>query len=114
MSDPSSLSRLDKLHIAREYMAHQVARLDEAIQQAEVEERELARRRERARIEQQWKVQPARAANGTAMLHRGGCTLFKTEVGYLSRNEALTALELEDPRVECCGVCRPETGLRSQ
>lgn len=112
MSDPSSLSRLEKLRVVREYTAFQLARLDETIRRLEVQEREDARRRERARIEQQWKIQPARTEGATAMLHRGGCNLFTTEIGYLSRDEALTALELEDPPVECCGVCQPETGLR--
>ncbi|MFJ9683647.1 DUF6233 domain-containing protein [Streptomyces sp. NPDC101194] len=64
--------------------------------------------RERARAEQSWKIQPKRSGD-TAMLHRGGCTLYNSDLGFLDRDEAITAMR--EPGIEPCEICRPETEL---
>lgn len=108
---PPDLARLRTLET---YLQMQLDAVRAAIRQAEQQEADDRRRRERARAEQSWKIQPQRTpGEGRAILHRGGCSLWKTQLGYLTREEAVIALELEDPPVECCAICRPETGLRS-
>ncbi|AGJ52558.1 MULTISPECIES: DUF6233 domain-containing protein [Streptomyces] len=51
-------------------------------------------RRERARAEMAFKIQPQRSSS-TALLHRGGCSM----------------VALAEPGIEPCEVCRPQTGL---
>ncbi|MFJ8888946.1 DUF6233 domain-containing protein [Streptomyces sp. NPDC102402] len=65
-------------------------------------------RRERARAEMSWKIQPQRSSS-TALLHRGGCATYPDQAGLISREDAMVALA--EPDIELCGVCRPHTGL---
>ncbi len=67
-------------------------------------------RRERARAEMAWKIQPQRSSS-TALLHRGGCATYLDQVGLISREDAMVALA--QPDIEPCEVCRPQTGLLS-
>ncbi|MFF3128863.1 DUF6233 domain-containing protein [Streptomyces sp. NPDC057908] len=65
-------------------------------------------RRPGARAEQSWKIQPRRSGE-TAMLHRGGCGLYSAQLGFINRQEALIAMN--EPDIEACQICKPETGL---
>ncbi|MDF9874677.1 DUF6233 domain-containing protein [Streptomyces sp. NPDC001110] len=65
-------------------------------------------RRERARAEMAFKIQPQRSSS-TALLHRGGCSTYPDQVGLISREGAMVALA--EPGIEPCEVCRPQTGL---
>ncbi|NBE51989.1 DUF6233 domain-containing protein [Streptomyces boluensis] len=70
------------------------------------------KRRQRAHAELRWKIQPARAAEGQAMLHRGGCHLWRQEFGYLDRAEVEVALSDEHlGEIEFCDVCNPLAAL---
>ncbi|WSX34132.1 DUF6233 domain-containing protein (plasmid) [Streptomyces sp. NBC_00984] len=46
------------------------------------------------------------------MLHRGGCTLYSAQFGFISREDAMIALE--EPDIELCQICNPQTGLQPQ
>ncbi|MFF1651720.1 DUF6233 domain-containing protein, partial [Streptomyces sp. NPDC058240] len=69
------------------------------VRELEVQEEQERRRRERARAEQSWKIQPKRSGE-TALLHRGGCTLYNALLGFISREDAVIALE--EPDIEPC------------
>jgi hypothetical protein len=58
-----------------------------------------------------WQLEPAR--DRRTVLHRGGCGIWKGETAFLERGEVLLALEDDSLVVEMCGVCNPESGLRS-
>ncbi|MEV5159578.1 DUF6233 domain-containing protein [Streptomyces sp. NPDC053728] len=51
----------------------------------------------------------ARSGAGTALLHRGSCTLYENDFGYISRQDARVALA--EPDIEPCQNCSPQTGL---
>ncbi|WP_408907059.1 DUF6233 domain-containing protein [Streptomyces atratus] len=53
-------------------------------------------------------MQPRRSGS-VALLHRGGCSLYPNEMGFISREDAVIALG--DPDIEACQICSPETGL---
>ncbi|MFD4863499.1 DUF6233 domain-containing protein [Streptomyces atratus] len=53
-------------------------------------------------------MQPKRSGE-TAMLHRGGCGLYSAQLGFINRQEAITAMN--EPDIEVCRICKPETGL---
>ncbi|MEU9761730.1 DUF6233 domain-containing protein [Streptomyces sp. NPDC047987] len=110
MPDPDGVSDLDKNRALAEWLEYQLRQVRARIRDLERAEEQDRWRRERARIEQIWKLQPQRAGT-PAMLHRGGCGLYKTELGYLNREEALIALA--EPDIEPCEVCRPEAGLQN-
>ncbi|MFJ8856434.1 DUF6233 domain-containing protein [Streptomyces sp. NPDC102437] len=46
------------------------------------------------------------------MLHRGGCGLYSAQFGFISREDAMTALG--EPDIEPCQICNPQTGLQPQ
>ncbi|WP_370741020.1 DUF6233 domain-containing protein [Streptomyces sp. Ncost-T10-10d] len=46
-----------------------------------------------------------------AMLHHGGCGMYKSEPGYINHEEAITALA--EPDIEPCQICTPQTGARA-
>ncbi|MEE1804854.1 DUF6233 domain-containing protein, partial [Streptomyces sp. BE133] len=66
------------------------------------------RARERARAVQSTKIHP-NPSGATAMLHRGGCSLYSAQLGFINRQEAIIALD--EPDSEACQICKPETGL---
>ncbi|MFF1709334.1 DUF6233 domain-containing protein [Streptomyces sp. NPDC058268] len=113
MSDLPADERLAKNKAVLEWMEWQVSQQRAKVRTLEAEVEQEARRRERARIEMSWKLQPRRAEGGRPLLHRGGCNLFTHEMGYLDRTEAIIALTDDELNVECCQVCKPETGLQT-
>lgn len=114
MSDLPLAERLAKNVAVLQYLEWQVSQQRNKVRELEVQVEQEARRRERARIEMSWKLQPKRSAeDGRPILHRGGCNLFTHEMGYLDRTEAIIALTDDELKVECCQVCKPETGLQT-
>ncbi|MGZ2361706.1 DUF6233 domain-containing protein [Streptomyces sp. 372A] len=102
------ISDLDKNRALVEWLDWQLNQAKRRVRELEVKAEQERRARERAYAEQRWKLQPRRGGR-PAMLHRGGCSLSAGEHGLLDRAEALVALE--EPEVEVCEICRPETGL---
>ncbi|MFD0555363.1 DUF6233 domain-containing protein [Streptomyces rectiviolaceus] len=111
MSDLPLEQRLAKNRAVLEWLEWQVSQQRLKVRELEVQVEQDRKRRERARIEMSWKIQPKRADEGRPILHRGGCNLFQNEMGYLSRMDAVIALTDDEVKAECCAVCRPETGL---
>ncbi|QGZ53312.1 hypothetical protein GPZ77_34340 (plasmid) [Streptomyces sp. QHH-9511] len=97
--------RLEKQRTLREWLQWQLNVADRTIRELEAEEREQQRRREVARAEMMWKLQPARAVEGHPMLHRGGCRMGKG-MGLLGKDEVITAFQ-EFPDLEMCEICNP-------
>ena len=91
--------RLDKQRTLADWLRWQLDQTTRTIRDLEAEEREEARRKDVARREQAWKVQPSRAVEGEPMLHRGGCGLYDRGGGVLSADEVLIALR-EFPGIE--------------
>ncbi|MFC9942733.1 DUF6233 domain-containing protein [Streptomyces pratensis] len=52
---------------------------------------------------------PAVRRDGVAAL--GGCTLYSTDAGYISREDAMTTLA--EPAISPCEICPPDTGPMS-
>ncbi|MEU5416600.1 DUF6233 domain-containing protein [Streptomyces clavifer] len=109
MPDPGGISRLEKWRATREYLAWQLRMADQKVRELEAQEQQDKRRREQARAEQSWKIQPQRSSS-SALLHRGSCTLYKNDFGFISRDEAVIALA--EPDIEACQVCNPQTGMQ--
>lgn len=109
MNDLTPEQRLEKHRAVRDWLGWQYRQAQKTVNDLERQITADRHRAEKARRERSWKVQPERAGR-PAMLHRGGCSLFKTELGYLNREEAVIALEEEG--LEACEVCRPEVDLR--
>ncbi|MFC5174943.1 DUF6233 domain-containing protein [Streptomyces mutomycini] len=65
------------------------------VRELEAQEQQDKHRREQAGAEQSWKIQPQRSSD-KALLHRGSCTLYKNDFGYISREEAVIALAEPD------------------
>jgi hypothetical protein len=102
--------RLAKLSALEEWLAWQ---LDNTRARRRTLEAQIERDRKaaaRAWAEQRWKLEPAR--DRRTVLHRGGCSIWKGETGFLERAEVLLALEDDSLHVEMCGVCNPKPGLR--
>lgn len=106
MPDLSISQRLEKQRTLRDWLSYQLQIADRTIRELEQQEREDRRRREVARRELSWKLQPARAVEGHPVLHRGSCSLFKGEVGLLNMEEVKIAFE-EFPELELCDICAP-------
>ena len=106
MSGLTTSERLAKQRTLREWLAYQLAQADRAIRELEAQEAEERRRREVARREMSWKLQPARAVEGHPMLHRGACSIFNREIGYLNLEEVKVAFA-EFPDLEMCSICNP-------
>ena len=102
---------LEKNRALADWLEYQLRQVRGRIRELEVQEQQEPRRREQARAEMSWKIQPQRSSS-SALLHRGNCTLFESGGGgFINREEALIALA--EPDIEPCGICRPETGLTS-
>lgn len=110
MNDLTPAERLAKLKTLEEWLAWQLDSTRAKLRTLEAEIERDKRQRERAYAEMRWKLEPARGRR--AVLHRGGCGIWKGEHGYLERAEVLLALEDDTLTVEMCGVCNPESGLR--
>ncbi|MEU0836084.1 DUF6233 domain-containing protein [Streptomyces sp. NPDC005969] len=110
MSDPTQISRLDKLRVTREYLAYQLQRVDAAIRELEVQEKQERHRAEQARADQGWKIQPKRG-EAPPVLHRGGCATYGSKGGLLlNRTEARLAVTHET-YIVMCEICTPQTDL---
>lgn len=102
------VSDLDKNRALVDWLEYQLRQARNRVRELEGKAEQEARARERARAERSWKIQPQRAGR-PAMLHRGGCTLSAGADGLINRGEGLIALE--EPDIEACEICRPETAL---
>ncbi|MGW5003287.1 DUF6233 domain-containing protein [Streptomyces hydrogenans] len=102
----SIAERLDKQRTLLEWLRYQVTVAERTIRDLEREEAEERRRREQARREMTWKLQPARAVQGHPMLHRGNCAQYTRELGLISRQEVVIAFQ-EFPDLEMCAICSP-------
>ncbi|KFG71342.1 DUF6233 domain-containing protein [Streptomyces mutabilis] len=110
MNDLPPAERLAKLLALEEWLDWQLRNTRASITslRADIDQEQAARRR--AWVEARWKLEPVRGER-RSVLHRGGCTIWKGEHGFLERAEVLVAVEDESLAVEMCSVCRPETGL---
>ncbi|MFE7357559.1 DUF6233 domain-containing protein [Streptomyces sp. NPDC057543] len=108
MPDPGSISRLDKLRALEEWLDWPLRQTRNWVRELEVEERQEQQRRERARAELSWKHQP-QGSGSPALLHRGGCAAYGAQMGFLNREEAINAMN--EPDIELCQICNPQTGL---
>ncbi|MFF2721392.1 DUF6233 domain-containing protein [Streptomyces sp. NPDC058011] len=104
------ISDLDKNRALVEWLRYQLRHAEKRVRELESAEQDERRRQQRARAEQMWKIQPQRTAE-TALLHRGGCGLYKS--GALIDREAAIST-LSEPGIAPCEVCAPETGLRQE
>ncbi|MFF4338131.1 DUF6233 domain-containing protein [[Kitasatospora] papulosa] len=101
---------LEKNRILLDWLRWQVGATERRIRELEVQEAQERARREAAHAALRWKIQPQRS-NATALLHRGDCTLYAMDGGFINREEAMIALA--EPDIEPCEICRPDTGLTS-
>ena len=99
---------LEKNRALAQWLEFQLRQVRGRIRELEVAEEQERRRREAAHAALRWKIQPQRS-NATALLHRGDCTLYTSEMGFISREDAMVALA--EPDIEPCEICRPDTGL---
>ena len=98
--------RLAKQRVLLEWLRYQVGATERTIRELEVQEAEEKRRREVARRESSWKLQPARAVQGHPVLHRGACEVYPADYGFVSRDEVIIAAR-EFPELEMCDICKP-------
>lgn len=110
MSDLSPSERLAKLAALEEWLEWQLMDTRRKKRETEQAVEEERRRRERAHAELNFKIEPKRAGRD-AKLHRGGCGLYKNQMGYINRDDAVIALEMTDPPIEPCAICNPVPGL---
>ncbi|MFE4953470.1 DUF6233 domain-containing protein [Streptomyces sp. NPDC056653] len=108
MSGPGSPSRLDKLRILEEWLDWQLRQTRNRIRELEIREGQEQQRREKARAELSWKLQP-QGSGSPALLRRGGCAAYGAQMGFLNHEEAITAMN--EPDIEPCQICNPQTGL---
>ena len=102
--------RLEKQRTLADWLRWQLDQTQRTIRELEAEEKEEKRRKDVARREMAWKIQPSRAVEGQPMLHRGGCGLYDRGGGILDANEVLIALR-EFPAIEMCDICNPMGSL---
>ncbi|MFE5245559.1 MULTISPECIES: DUF6233 domain-containing protein [unclassified Streptomyces] len=104
-----AISDLEKNRALLEWLRWQLGQTERRVRELEIQEAQEQARRERARAEMAWKIQPQRSSS-VALLHRGGCATYPDPVGLISREDAMVALA--EPGTEPCQFCRPDTGLR--
>ncbi|MFG2334694.1 DUF6233 domain-containing protein [Streptomyces sp. NPDC048604] len=102
----STSERLARHRVLREWLAYQLALADRTIRDLEAQEAEEKRRREVARTETSFTIQPARAVEGHPVLHRGACEVYRAGYSLLDR-EGVAAAFQDSPDLEMCDVCRP-------
>lgn len=112
MSDLPPAERLAKLRALEEWLAWQLGDTRRKIRQLEADMDRDRKAAARAWAEARWKLEPTRGEDRRSVLHRGGCGIWKGEHGFLSRREALLALEDETLSVELCSVCNPGPSLQ--
>ncbi|MBL1288114.1 DUF6233 domain-containing protein [Streptomyces sp. NPDC057067] len=112
MSEPDHRepTPLEKNQAVAEWLEFQLRQVRKRIRELQVQDEQERRRRAAAYAAQRWKIQPQRS-NATALLHRGNCTLYPTDAGYISREDAMVALA--EPDIQPCEICWPDTGLLS-
>ncbi|MFJ4126129.1 DUF6233 domain-containing protein [[Kitasatospora] papulosa] len=103
-----TISDLQKNRVLLDWLRWQVGQIERRVRELEIQQAQEQARRERARAEMAFKIQPQRSSS-TALLHRGGCATYPDRVGLISREDAMVALA--EPDIEPCEVCRPQTGL---
>ncbi|MFV5998858.1 DUF6233 domain-containing protein [Streptomyces sp. NPDC056231] len=130
MSDPGSMSRLDKLRALQEWLDWQLRQTRGRIQQLEAQERQGQQRRapERQRGREQgketvekresekrrpptfpdWGITDVGIGTSRSEVHRGDCFAGGKQLRAISREQALAAL---GDGVQACEVCRPDTAL---
>lgn len=110
MSDLSPEQRLAKLTALEEWLEWQLMDTRRKIRQTEQAVEEDQRRRERAHAELSFKIEPKRAGRD-AKLHRGGCNLYRNQMGLITRADALIALDDDGTPIEPCAICNPMSAL---
>ncbi|MEU9861344.1 DUF6233 domain-containing protein [Streptomyces sp. NPDC047971] len=105
MSGLSISQRLEKKRTLHAWLQWQTEQTAREIRQLEADEKEEKRRRNIARAEVRWKIQPSRAAEGQPMLHRGNCRIDPRQAGLLSSDEVIVALR-EFPAMDMCDICK--------
>ncbi|MFD7980253.1 DUF6233 domain-containing protein [Streptomyces sp. NPDC059071] len=98
--------RLEKQRTLLSWLEYQAAQTRETIRRLEREEAEERRRREQARREVRWKVEPSRAEHGQPTLHRGHCGQYERGGGLLDRDEVIVFCE-QFPDARLCDICKP-------
>jgi len=99
---------LEKNRALAEWLEFQLRQVKNRIRELEVAEEQERRRRAAAHAALRWKIQPQRS-NAQALLHRGDCSLYAMDGGFINREDAMIALA--EPDIHPCEICRPETGL---
>ncbi|MFE2454560.1 DUF6233 domain-containing protein [[Kitasatospora] papulosa] len=103
-----AVSDLEKNPALLDWLRWQVGQTERRVRELKIQDAQERVRRERARAEMAWQIQPQRSSS-TALLHRGGCVTYPDHVGLISREDSMVALA--EPDIEPCEVCRPQTGL---
>ncbi|MGW6684119.1 DUF6233 domain-containing protein [[Kitasatospora] papulosa] len=86
-----AVSDLEKNRALLDWLRWQVGQTERRVRGLEIQEAQERARRERARAEMAWKIQPQRSSSA-ALLHRGGCATYPDQVGLISREDAMVAL----------------------
>ncbi|MFB6783261.1 DUF6233 domain-containing protein [Streptomyces sp. NPDC056352] len=124
MSDPGSMSRLDKLRALEEWLDWQLRQTRGRIQQLKAQERQKHQEQERRarekrehgqpQVEEQrprspdWGIDDIGVGTLQSEVHRGDCFAAGKRLRAISREQALAALAGGAP---ACEVCRPDTAL---
>ncbi|MEW2491674.1 DUF6233 domain-containing protein [Streptomyces sp. NPDC048411] len=124
MSDPGSISRLDKLRALQEWLDWQLRQTQGRIRELEAQERQERqqqeqRKRGKPRIEERrsrerrprtpdWGIDDIGIGTLRSEVHRGDCFAAGKRLRAISREQALAALADGAP---ACEVCRPDTAL---
>ncbi|WP_327241560.1 DUF6233 domain-containing protein [Streptomyces sp. NBC_01320] len=130
MSDPGSISRLDKLRALQEWLDWQLRQTRGRIQQLEAQERQGQERRapqrqrgreqgkppvekresekRRPRTFPDWGITDIGVGTLRSEVHRGDCFAAGKQLRAISREQALAAL---GDGIQACEVCRPDLVL---